>query len=100
MAAYCVFGYVLTQILYLGVWCRPFKQYWQVPVDNCMSQSSRKRLSLHARLTDAPSTMCIILSSFDHGVCFQHLLGSYHALYPAAHIDQSTTTAQEVAYTE
>ncbi|KAI4157472.1 MAG: hypothetical protein L6R39_000657 [Caloplaca ligustica] len=35
VGAYCVFGYVLTQILYLGVWCRPFQQYWQVPVDNC-----------------------------------------------------------------
>ncbi|KAI4168255.1 MAG: hypothetical protein LQ348_007536, partial [Seirophora lacunosa] len=34
VAVYCVFGYILTQILYLAVWCRPFKQYWQVPVDN------------------------------------------------------------------
>ncbi|KAL8931968.1 MAG: hypothetical protein Q9211_006614 [Gyalolechia sp. 1 TL-2023] len=35
VGAYCVFGYILVQILYLGVWCRPIQQYWQVPVDNC-----------------------------------------------------------------
>ncbi|KAL8921506.1 MAG: hypothetical protein Q9208_005660 [Pyrenodesmia sp. 3 TL-2023] len=39
VGAYCVFGYVLVQILYLGVWCRPFKQYWQVPVDNSQCAS-------------------------------------------------------------
>ncbi|KAL8686649.1 MAG: hypothetical protein Q9218_006960 [Villophora microphyllina] len=39
VAAYCVFGYVLTQILYLGVWCRPIQQYWQVPVDNSQCAS-------------------------------------------------------------
>ncbi|KAF2489806.1 UbiD family decarboxylase, partial [Lophium mytilinum] len=32
VAGYCVFGYVLTQILYLGVWCHPITEYWRVPV--------------------------------------------------------------------
>ncbi|KAL8728849.1 MAG: hypothetical protein Q9181_005193 [Wetmoreana brouardii] len=40
VAAYCVFGYIVTQILYLGVWCRPIQQYWQVPVDNCESEDT------------------------------------------------------------
>ncbi|KAI4201514.1 MAG: hypothetical protein LQ346_002150 [Caloplaca aetnensis] len=39
VGAYCVFGYILVQILYLAVWCRPFKQYWQVPVDNSQCAS-------------------------------------------------------------
>ncbi|KAL8628038.1 hypothetical protein Q9189_006247 [Teloschistes chrysophthalmus] len=39
VAAYCVFGYVITQILYLAVWCRPISQYWQVPVDNSQCAS-------------------------------------------------------------
>ncbi|KAL8701804.1 MAG: hypothetical protein Q9201_004718 [Fulgogasparrea decipioides] len=39
VAAYCVFGYLVTQILYLGVWCRPIQQYWQVPVDNSQCAS-------------------------------------------------------------
>ncbi|KAL8660284.1 MAG: hypothetical protein Q9202_006695 [Teloschistes flavicans] len=39
VAAYCVFGYLLTQILYLAVWCRPISQYWRVPVDNSQCAS-------------------------------------------------------------
>ncbi|KAL8763247.1 MAG: hypothetical protein Q9184_000887 [Pyrenodesmia sp. 2 TL-2023] len=39
VGAYCVFGYILVQILFLGVWCRPFKQYWQVPVDDSQCAS-------------------------------------------------------------
>ncbi|KAL8725972.1 MAG: hypothetical protein Q9166_007005 [cf. Caloplaca sp. 2 TL-2023] len=39
VGGYCVFGYVLIQILYLGVWCRPIQQYWQVPVDNSQCAS-------------------------------------------------------------
>ncbi|KAL8945868.1 MAG: hypothetical protein Q9222_007654, partial [Ikaeria aurantiellina] len=39
VGAYCVFGYVLVQILYLAVWCRPIRQYWQVPVDNSQCAS-------------------------------------------------------------
>ncbi|KAL8676887.1 MAG: hypothetical protein Q9186_006641 [Xanthomendoza sp. 1 TL-2023] len=39
VGAYCFFGYVLVQILYLGVWCRPIQQYWQVPVDNSQCAS-------------------------------------------------------------
>ncbi|KAI4257433.1 MAG: hypothetical protein L6R42_005668 [Xanthoria sp. 1 TBL-2021] len=39
VGGYCVFGYVLVQILYLGVWCRPIQQYWQVPVDNSQCAS-------------------------------------------------------------
>ena len=31
-AAYCIVGYVIIQILYLGVWCRPIQYYWAVPV--------------------------------------------------------------------
>ncbi|KAL8981009.1 MAG: hypothetical protein Q9177_005710, partial [Variospora cf. flavescens] len=44
VGAYCVFGYILTQILYLAVWCRPFKQYWQVPVDNSQCASYYRHL--------------------------------------------------------
>lgn len=28
LAGYTAFGYVLMEILYLGVWCRPFQNYW------------------------------------------------------------------------
>jgi hypothetical protein len=31
VAAYVAVGFVVMEILYLGVWCRPFNQYWAVP---------------------------------------------------------------------
>jgi hypothetical protein len=34
VAAYVVLGFVVMEILYLGVWCRPFGQYWAVPPEN------------------------------------------------------------------
>ncbi|KAF7596830.1 hypothetical protein BBP40_012430 [Aspergillus hancockii] len=37
LAAYVVGSYILLEILYFGVWCRPFKNYWAVPTPNGMS---------------------------------------------------------------
>lgn len=34
VAGYVVLGYIIMEILYLGVWCRPFTDYWAVPVRN------------------------------------------------------------------
>lgn len=34
VAGYVVVSFVVMEILYLGVWCRPFSQYWAVPPDN------------------------------------------------------------------
>jgi hypothetical protein len=34
VAVYVGVGFVIMEILYLGVWCRPFNQYWAVPPDN------------------------------------------------------------------
>ena len=31
VAAYCVVTYVIMEILYFAVWCRPFHDYWQTP---------------------------------------------------------------------
>lgn len=42
VAGYVVLGFVVMEILYLGVWCRPFKQYWQVPVDNSTEINNRR----------------------------------------------------------
>lgn len=39
VAVYCVVGYFVVQILFLGVWCRPIQQYWWVPVKNRTSFS-------------------------------------------------------------
>lgn len=34
VAGYVAIGFVTMEILYLGVWCRPFYKYWAVPTDN------------------------------------------------------------------
>jgi len=34
VAAYVIAGWAIMEILYFGVWCRPFNNYWAVPVDN------------------------------------------------------------------
>jgi hypothetical protein len=34
VGAYVVFGYCVMEILFFGVWCRPFHNYWSVPVAN------------------------------------------------------------------
>jgi hypothetical protein len=34
VACYVLIGLVVMEILYFGVWCRPFYEYWAVPTDN------------------------------------------------------------------
>ncbi|OJD37978.1 uncharacterized protein BKCO1_500096 [Diplodia corticola] len=33
-AAYVLLGYIIIQITFFGVWCRPFNQYWAINPDN------------------------------------------------------------------
>lgn len=37
LAVYIALGFVVMEVLYLAVWCRPFHMYWAVPSPNCMS---------------------------------------------------------------
>ncbi|RFU34850.1 hypothetical protein B7463_g1477, partial [Scytalidium lignicola] len=34
VAVYVAMTFVIMEILYFGVWCKPFHEYWKVPVDN------------------------------------------------------------------
>ncbi|EFX04441.1 hypothetical protein CMQ_1369 [Grosmannia clavigera kw1407] len=43
VAVYCAVGYVVVQILYFGVWCRPFHAYWEVPVPDDQPQCKTYR---------------------------------------------------------
>jgi hypothetical protein len=36
VAGYVVINFIVMEILYLGVWCRPLNNYWKVPVENSM----------------------------------------------------------------
>ena len=37
VGAYVIVALIVMEVLYLGVWCRPFNGYWKVPVENGMS---------------------------------------------------------------
>jgi hypothetical protein len=34
VGVYVVINLIVMEILYFGVWCRPFDQYWAVPTSN------------------------------------------------------------------
>ena len=61
-AAYCALSFVIIQVLYLGVWCRPITNYWAVPIPpgNGTSLSLSLSLSLSSLstsfLSPAPQT--------------------------------------------
>ncbi|KAH7304067.1 hypothetical protein B0I35DRAFT_484739 [Stachybotrys elegans] len=44
VAGYTVVSLVVMEILYLGVWCRPFEQYWAVPPDNVQCSAATNHL--------------------------------------------------------
>ncbi|KAF2087211.1 hypothetical protein K490DRAFT_2218, partial [Saccharata proteae CBS 121410] len=34
VSGYVLLGYIIIQVTFFGVWCRPFSQYWALPVEN------------------------------------------------------------------
>lgn len=60
VGAYVVVGFVVMEILYLGVWCRPFNQYWAVPPENTQCSAATNHLITNAVL-NISSDIAIIL---------------------------------------
>jgi len=50
IGAYVVGGLVLMEILYFGVWCRPFHNYWAVPTPNIQCSAALHHLTVNACL--------------------------------------------------
>ncbi|KAI9154690.1 hypothetical protein HJFPF1_07247 [Paramyrothecium foliicola] len=44
VAAYVAVSFVVMEVLYLGVWCRPFNQYWAVPPNNIQCSAATNHL--------------------------------------------------------
>ncbi|KAH7121927.1 hypothetical protein B0J13DRAFT_532055 [Dactylonectria estremocensis] len=61
VAAYVAFGFVLMEILYLGVWCRPFTQYWAVPPDSVQCSAATNHLITNAVLNISSDIMIILI---------------------------------------
>lgn len=58
---YVVITFVVMEILYFGVWCRPFNQYFAVPPN-----SSEYIAQLRQYVTDISSAMFCSNEPFDH----------------------------------
>ncbi|KAF1833024.1 hypothetical protein BDW02DRAFT_399452 [Decorospora gaudefroyi] len=59
-AIYVAVGFVVMEILYLAVWCRPFSQYWAVPPNSKQCSAATNHLITNAVLNI--SSDLIILS--------------------------------------
>ncbi|KAI0134293.1 hypothetical protein BJ170DRAFT_679196 [Xylariales sp. AK1849] len=61
VAAYVVSGWVIMEILFFGVWCRPFWNYWQVPPDNIQCSAERNHLITNSIFNISSDIMIIAL---------------------------------------
>lgn len=61
VAGYAAFGLVLMEILYLGVWCRPFTEYWAVPPDSVQCSAATNHLITNAVLNISSDIMIIAI---------------------------------------
>lgn len=52
---------VVMEILYLGVWCRPFSQYWAVPPSNVQCSAATNHLITNAVLNISSDLMIIAI---------------------------------------
>lgn len=59
VAAYVALGFVVMEILYLGVWCRPFSQYWAVPPNSTQCSAATNHLITNAVLNLSSDLMII-----------------------------------------
>ncbi|KAF7189768.1 hypothetical protein HII31_08875 [Pseudocercospora fuligena] len=48
LAAYVGIAFVVMEILYLGVWCRPFHEYWAVPTNSSQCNAATNHLITNA----------------------------------------------------
>ncbi|KAG4443900.1 hypothetical protein IFR05_000666 [Cadophora sp. M221] len=63
VGAYVLLALVVMEILYLGVWCRPFSGYWRVPVENVQCSAAIHHLITNAvfNITSDIMMLCIPL---------------------------------------
>ncbi|GAM85950.1 hypothetical protein ANO11243_039600 [Dothideomycetidae sp. 11243] len=66
LACYVGLGFVIMEILYLGVWCRPFHNYWAVPTPNIQCSAATHHLITNAvfNLSSDLLLLCIALPIF------------------------------------
>lgn len=61
VAGYVAFGFVVMEVLYFAVWCRPFNQYWAVPTDSIQCSAATNHLITNAVFNISSDLFIIIL---------------------------------------
>ncbi|KAI0018169.1 hypothetical protein F4780DRAFT_536174 [Xylariomycetidae sp. FL0641] len=61
VALYVAVGFVVMEILYLGVWCQPFDQYWAVPPNNVQCSAATNHLITNAVLNISSDIIIILI---------------------------------------
>ncbi|PVI01411.1 hypothetical protein DM02DRAFT_349108 [Periconia macrospinosa] len=61
VSTYVAVGFVVMEILYLGVWCRPFNQYWAVPPASKQCSAATNHLITNAVLNISSDLMIIAI---------------------------------------
>ncbi|KAH6976685.1 hypothetical protein EDB80DRAFT_594023 [Ilyonectria destructans] len=61
VAGYVAFGFVLMEILYFAVWCKPFHDHWAVPTDNAQCSAATHHLITNAVLNISSDLMIIMI---------------------------------------
>lgn len=59
LSGYVAFAFVWMQVFYLGVWCRPFSNYWAVPTPNTQCDAATNHLITNA-VFNLSSDVCMI----------------------------------------
>ncbi|PSN69575.1 hypothetical protein BS50DRAFT_457207, partial [Corynespora cassiicola Philippines] len=58
---YVALGFVVMEILYFGVWCRPFNQYWAVPPNSSQCNAATNHLITNAVFNISSDLMIIAI---------------------------------------
>lgn len=61
VAIYAIVGFVVMEILYLAVWCRPFNQYWAVPPNNVQCSAATNHLITNLVLNISSDIMIMLI---------------------------------------
>lgn len=66
LAVYVGVGFVVMEILYFGVWCRPFHNYWALPTPNPQCDAATNHLITNAVLNISSDLimLCIAFTLF------------------------------------
>ncbi|KAI9904720.1 hypothetical protein N3K66_001249 [Trichothecium roseum] len=61
VAAYVAVSFVIMEVLYFGVWCRPFHEYWAVPSNNAQCSAATNHLITNTVFNISSDIMIIII---------------------------------------